>query len=314
MESEALVRLTISGLCMFVPDPKKDRVLVLMPRIDGDKGKPASEGHGSHDAHSGHFARIVYDLRHDPTTPDSESEASVDPRYRSVNIDRRKIMVAKGDLQLDASLDAGQMLKLDYRVCFNGVATEYDEGPGTGKPLMARLALRSGKATAYHHGGADGSPLPPGTGTPAQFTIGHPEQCKLPEDAPNRTQPMAYAVQWDLGTFKGGVTLGRLFPGTLMGGPAASPRLRKSEVAFDDEAEKELRPICGVINLKLMHVVDDELPDDGGAMKPPQGFGIEHFDAYYEMAQDPRKGPKPQPPKDRFFVGTTCAPTIGEFI
>lgn len=325
MGTKPLVRLTISGMCMFVPSPDGTSVHVLMPRVgrgDDDAGS-GGYGHASHAGrHPPHLARLVYDVKHEaPPAPREARAPDADGLccYRSVDVDGGRIETVAGT-PLNPSLDARQLLRLDPRVCFDSVARKYRERTEEGRGLTARLVLRSGNAF-YCHVQRDGTTVyctdGDSSSIPAEFEIDRPASCESTADGDiqreARKRPMAYAVAWRLREVTDSVTLRELFTVTVLKDGVRPSHQPDADVAFDAVADRPLHPIRGVIDLKLMHVVREELPRPNGTMDPPIGDGNAHFDAYYDLAEHPKPvRPRPTPTR-QLFMGVTCAVTMAEF-
>lgn len=298
------VRITISGLCMFVPEG--NTVHVLLPRA-GRKVEGASErdvdadsDHHDDHGHPTHRARIVYDRAHE-----SRNNAEPSGCYRSVDVDGRQIEVtAPPGAPLSAALDGGHLLTVDDPVCFDGAHRAY-HAPLAGRRLTGRLMLRSGRA-CYCHATKDGKsvfcrPLTPDDPV-VQFNI--TEECGTGAE---RKSAMAYAVEWHLGEFEAPVTLRKLFTLTPLSEVVASKYRPGADSRFEDVAERELHPVGRCIALKLMHVVEEELPKLDGTMCEPQGEGTAHFDTYYDLRQR-KDGGRPKPARCNEFLGGALVP------
>lgn len=292
---KAMVRVRISGLCMFVPDPEHGAMQVLMPKADG------------HGGHARHYAAIVYDTAHEQATSAAFSKC-----YRRIGVDERRIVVRTAPRSpIDYTLDRRHVLRLGRAVCFDGVDPRYKGDGEAGAKLTARVTLRSGDA-AYCHMSDDGAHLfctdRDGGYHPARYTIDQP--CPTGEDAGPDEQYMAFAVLWRVGEFDAPVRLGDLLsvhPLNGRGDEAAS-------ALSSADAERVLHPIDGRIDLRIMHVVDGELPDAHCVMADPSGNGTAHFKTYYDMAERPHDEPRPVPqPLDFFAVGATCAVVQASF-
>lgn len=290
------IQLTISGLCMYVPDG--DAMHVLMP-----------SGHGSrHDDHEPHYAVLMLDGVNglaDRALPDTIGcEIPLDDRIIKV--------VGHRPEPQDSAVDCACIPILGSSVNFGWVARECIGSPRSDR-VRACLELRNvgPRPKEYIH-----QRNPDGTAIKYCLAL-RDEPCGKPNgDCPNgeKTQIMAEHVRWDLGTYDEGTTLSDVFP-VVMGD------------VLDPQALVPLRPTDGLVKLRIAHVIKAAIqPLCNGDEFPMPLVGTtvtSHFDMYYGLAQKPMEphytlqkepGPwKDADTADRSMPSYVCASSQGRF-
>lgn len=254
------LRITISGMCMFVPDdgPGGQVVHVLMPKM-GHGATPAHDGHtDTHAGHPAHFVRLAY---HTADAVDQTGGGGSTAPIGLVDLGGYRILVGAGLGTPNTAIDEHEVVRLDECVCFTGVDRACLETAGEDR-LTSRAELRAGKFV-YNY--------------PPEFEhcIDLPGSCPEAQRSKVRCQRMAEHVDWELelpGTTAELQSLVRLEP---LAGTSSRPPVLPT-----------LRPTDGIVHVGLVHVTPDAFPTNS-IPSTALGGGIRHFAAYYDLGKQP---------------------------
>jgi hypothetical protein len=256
------LKITFTGMCLYVPDPDKGRMHVLMPRSGGaghedhaghDGHEPG--GHGDHGGVEAHVVRLFADAAHlapgtDERTGVVAGVAKMDDRV----LDLTELESAILDLDL-----SGRQLEDIGRIVGRSVPRRRVDGPD--EKVFCRVTLDGGAATAHAQGAV--------------------------WEVDGKEQPLTYRIEWTLHD-------------VWSEGRDQALRLRLR--APDGAPAEELPPLYPIpaaeggrptIDLHVFHTPEHELPPWPRAPgnQAPSGH---HFLGLYELFDDPVKRPVPR--------------------
>jgi hypothetical protein len=309
------VHITVSGLCMFVPAanderrpmhvfmPKTGRRAGLtaeaagatLPRLGGavEGGDRATRGSDEQaatggEAHEQHYVVMAWD-----TAYENEGQGQLDGCIRSVPLDHCWISIAEGaDALFNPMLRESEVVLLDDSVYFDRVSHDCIEK--SEERVTSRLELHAGAATGY-------------CGDGAMYCLDEPAVCEDQHKPKKRHQRMAEHVEWTIGFYDHRVDTQQLVRVKRLDGAAVMPF----------PLPHYLYPVNGAIELRLLHVVEIALPQNGEFPNPP-GNGPDHFTSYYELAHTPRPAGRPRlkPIVKKVslrYPSVTCMTSQGQF-
>lgn len=284
--------LTISGLCMFVPDEKNGVMHVLMPKArppeyaNDHTAGPDAQGIDGAEHHAPHVAYLLYDSAHrtpDPTLPDRFGDACAMVPLNGRMLEFKRCPGARPNLELSSQVVYLDKLSAD----FGGVPGKYLEY-APNDPLPERVAKRVAARVRILAGKAESYPEDPSVPV-SQRSTRRPRprfclarrgaECHETPSGP-RPQVMTEHVEWYLGRYPSDVPIADIFSVNPLGP--------------EDEGAQWLRgrlsPRSGVqrVDLRLLYVLPSVMLQKNLCREyrfPPSGSGdFTHFDMFYELS------------------------------
>lgn len=266
------LRIRFVGLCLFVPDPDRNQMHVLLPATANMADRPGQHAHGEEDA-SGedaaasphlHLPRLVYDQAHERA-----NQKQLSRRLACHELERKAVLLTGAELgSAPPTLDLpDEMPDLDFLVGTGPVKQDAVKDD-VEKRVTARVTLGTGAVTGYAFG--------------ASWT--------LKGSNPRR---MTWKAEWTIRGIAGDF-LPPIVLDSLSGGTASQT--------------KKLFPIANTIHLTVYHVVPSELPP-GGEFFIPELPTAEHVKGLYVLFKDNDAANvhAPEPVKPPLPVEVQCA-------